>query len=127
MDRNGKINPASSCGFFAGYGLTPDDTINCFRVMNFRTQRFTTKVNVRFNVQLPALRYALSALVNSPQQMLVGRTIKKRFSQGTFVGKITGFSTLDNMTLYDVSYSDGDAEQMDLLEVRGKLPQCSMT
>ena len=117
MDRNGKINPASSCGFFAGYGLTPDGTINGFRVMNFRTQRFTTKVNVRFNVQLPALRYALSALVNSPQQMLVGRTIEKRFSQGNFVGKITGFSTLDNVTLYDVSYSDGDAEQMDLLEV----------
>ena len=116
-DRNGKLNPAASCGFFAGYGTTPDGTINGYRVMNFKTQRFTTKLNVRFNVQLPALRYALSALVHSPQQMLVGRTIKKRFKQGTFEGKITGFSTSDNVTFYDIAYSDGDAEQMDLLDV----------
>ena len=116
-DRNGKLNPASSCGFFAGYGLTPDGTINGYRIMNFKTQRFTTKINVRFNVQLPALRYALSALVHSPQQMLVGRTIEKKFSQGYFTGKITGFSTLDNVTLYDIVYSDGDSEQMDLLDV----------
>ena len=66
LDRHGKLNPASSCGFFAGYGLTPDGTINGYRVMNLRTHRFTTKFNVKFNVQLPALRYALSALVNSP-------------------------------------------------------------
>ena len=117
MDRNGKLNPASACGFFSGYGLTPEGTINGYRIMNLRTHRFTTKVNVRFNVQLPALRYALSALVHSPQQMLVGRTIEKQFSQGVFTGKITSFSTLDNVTLYDISYSDGDAEQMDLLDV----------
>ena len=117
MDRGGKLNPASSCGFFAGYGLTPDGTINGYRVMNLRTNRFTTKCNVRFNVQLPALRYALSALVHSPQQMLVGRTIRKRFEQGTFEGKITAFSTVDNITLYDITYSDGDKEQLDMLEV----------
>ena len=117
MDRHGKLNPASSCGFFAGYGLTPDGTINGYRVMNLRTHRFTTKVNVRFNVQLPALRYALSALVHSPQQLLVGRTISKRFTQGTFEGTITGFSTLDNVTLYDIAYTDGDKEQMDILDV----------
>ena len=118
MDRKGNLNPASSCGFFAGYyGLTPDGTINGYRVMNFRTQRFTTKLNVRFNVQLPDLRYALSALVNSPQQMLVGRTIQKRFQQGVFAGTIKSFSTEDNVTLYDILYSDGDTEQMDILEV----------
>ena len=117
LDRQGKLNPASSCGFFAGYGLTPDGTINGFRVMNLRTHRFTTKFNVKFNVQLPALRYALSALVNSPQQMLVGRNIQKRFTQGTFTGTVTGFSTVDNVTLYDISYTDGDSEQMDLMDV----------
>ena len=117
IDRNGKLNPAASCGFFAGYGTTPDGTINGYRIMNFRTHRFTTKLNVRFNVQLPALRYALSALVHSPQQMLVGRTVSKRFDQGTFQGTITGFSTDDNVTFYDILYSDGDKEQMDILDV----------
>ena len=116
-DRNGKLNPASSCGFFAGYGLTPDGVINGYRVMNFRTQRFTTKYNVRCNDRLPALRYVLSALVNSPQQMLVGRSISKKFQEGTFRGKITGHSTLENVTLYDILYDDGDKEQMDLVEV----------
>ena len=117
IDRAGKMNPASSCGFLAGYGLTPDGTINGYRVMSFRTRRFTTKFNVRCNPQLPALRYILSALTNSPQQMLVGRTIRKRFAQGTFTGKIKGFSTLNNTTFYDIAYDDGDAEQMTLVEV----------
>ena len=49
--------------------------------------------------------------------MLVGRKITKRFKQGTFTGTITGFSTIDNTTLYDIAYDDGDAEQMDLLDV----------
>ena len=117
MDRQGKLNPASSCGFLSGYGVTPDGTINGYRVMNLRTHRFTTKCNVKFNVQLPALRYALSALVHSPQRMLIGRTIRKQFTQGTFTGKITGVDTVDNVTLYDIKYSDGDAEQMEILEV----------
>ena len=120
-DRNGKLNPASSCGLFSGYGLTPDGAINGYRVMNFRTHRFTTKINVRFNVQLPALRYALSALVHSPQQMLVGRTITKQFAQGRFTGKVTGFDTKDNVTFYNILYSDGDTDQMDLLEVLQRL------
>ena len=120
-DRNGKLNPASTCGFFAGYGLTPDGTINGYRVMNFRTHRFTTKLNVRFNVQLPALRYALSAIVHSPQQMLVGRKIAKQFPQGRFTGTITSFDTKDNTTFYNILYSDGDTEQMDLLEVLQRL------
>ena len=85
--------------------------------MNFKTRRFTTKINVKFNVQLPALRYALSALVNSPQQMLVGRTITKRFPQGTFEGTVVAFTTEDNVTLYDIHYSDGDREQMDIMDV----------
>ena len=123
-DRNGKLNPASTCGFFAGYGLTPNGDINGYRVMNFRTHRFTTKINVRFNVQLPALRYALATLVHSPHQMLVGRTITKTFPQGRFVGTITGHSTKDNITFYDIRYSDGDTEQMDLLEVLQRL--CSV-
>ena len=117
INRNGKLNPTASCGFFAGYGLTPDGTINGYRVMNFKTQRFTTKINVKFNVQLPALRYALSAMVHSPQQMLVGRTVTKRFPQGVFHGTVTSFSTEDNVTLYDIKYSDGDNEQMDILDV----------
>ena len=50
INRNGKLNPSASCGFLAGYGLTPDGTINGYRVMNFKTQRFTTKINVKFNV-----------------------------------------------------------------------------
>ena len=116
-DRQGKLNPASSCGFFAGYGLTPDGSINGYRVMNFRTQRFTTKYNVRCNERLPALRYILSALVNSPQQLLVGRTVRKKFEQGTFTGTIVAHSTQDNATFYHVRYTDGDEEQMDLLEV----------
>ena len=116
-DRQGKLNSASSCGFFAGYGLTPDGSINGYRVMNFRTQRFTTKYNVKFNERLPALRYILSALVNSPQQLLVGRTIRKTFEQGTFTGTITAHSTQDNVTFYHIRYTDGDTEQMDLMEV----------
>ena len=36
-DRSGKLNPASSCGFLAGYGVTPDRNINGYHVMNFRT------------------------------------------------------------------------------------------
>ena len=120
-DRNGKLNPASTCGFFAGYGLTPEGTINGYRVMNFKTHRFTTKLNVRFNVQLPALRYALSALVHSPQQMLVGRTVTKQFPQGRFTGTVTSFDTKDNTTFYNILYSDGDSEQMDLLEVLQRL------
>ena len=116
-DRNGKMNPASNCAFFAGYGLTPDGQINGYRVMNFRTQRFTTRFNVVFNEQLPALRYILSALVNSPQQLLVGRTVRKRFDSGTFTGTIISHSTEDNLTLYDIKYDDGDTEQMDLMDV----------
>ena len=116
-DRNGKLNSATTCGFLCGYGLTPDGTINGYRVLNFNTQRITTKFNVQFNVHLPALRYILSALTNSPQQMLVGRTIKKRFEQGVFKGTITGHTTAENVTLYDISYEDGDAEQMDLMDV----------
>ena len=98
-DRHGKLNPASSCGFLAGYGTTPDGTINGYRVMNFRTQRFTTKCNVKCNARLPALRYILSALVNSPQQLLVGRTIQKQFDAGMFTGTITAHSTKENETL----------------------------
>ena len=117
MHRNGKLNPASSCGFFAGYGVTPDGTINGYRVMNLRTHRFTTKFNVRFNVQLPALRYVLSAIINSPQRLLIGRKIRKRFDQGTFTGTITSSSTVDNTTFYQIKYTDGDEEQMDILDV----------
>ena len=116
-DRNGKLNSASTCGFLCGYGLTPDGKINGYRVLNFNTQRITTKFNVQFNVHLPALHYILSALVNSPQQMLVGRTITKRFAQGTFKGTVAGYSTKENVTLYDIKYHDGDAEQMTLMEL----------
>ena len=116
-DRKGKMNPASNCGFFAGYGLTPDGQINGYRVMNFATQRFTTKFNVAFNPQLPALRYILSAMVNSPQQLLVGRKVRKRFDDRTFTGTITGHSTQDNTTLYDIKYTDGDTEQMDIMDI----------
>ena len=111
------MNPASNCGFFAGYGLTPDGQINGYRVMNFATQRFTTKFNVAFNPQLPALRYILSAMVNSPQQLLVGRKVRKRFDDRTFTGTITGHSTQDNTTLYDIKYTDGDTEQMDIMDI----------
>ena len=85
--------------------------------MNFRTLRFTTKFNVGFNPQLPALRYILSALVNSPQQLLVGRKVTKLFTSGLFTGTITGHSTQDNITLYDIKYEDGNSEQMDLADV----------
>ena len=117
IDRKGKLNQASSIGFLAGYGLTPDGAINGYRILNFKTLRITTKFNVGFNTHVPALRYILAALVNSPQQLLVGRTITKRFDSDTFTGKITGHSTQDNVTLYDISYTDGDSEQMDLVEV----------
>ena len=49
--------------------------------------------------------------------MFVGRTISKRCSDGLYTGTITGHSTHDNITLYDVKYTDGDAEQMDLVDV----------
>ena len=117
MDRNGKLNSATTCGFLCGYGLTPDGVINGYRIMNFRTQRITTKYNVAFNVHVPALRYILCALTHSPQQMLVGRQIIKRFDSGTFIGTITGHSTKENVTLYNISYDDGDAEEMELMEV----------
>ena len=116
-DRNGKLNSVTSCDFLANYGLTPDGKINGYRLLNFRTLRLTTKFNVDFNVHVPALRYILCELVSSPQQLLVGHTIKKRFSNGTFTGTIVGHSTEDNTTFYHVDYDDGDSEQLDLPEV----------
>ena len=33
------------------------------------------------------------------------------------MGKITGYSTKENVTFYDIEYTDGDSEEMDLLDV----------
>ena len=82
--RTAKLNPAASIGFLAGYGISPDGTINGYRVMNFDTRRFTTKFNVTTNPHVQALRHILSVMSESPQQMLVGRRVTKRFSDGDF-------------------------------------------
>ena len=116
-DRGAKLNPASSIGFLAGYGLHPDGTINGYRIMNFNTQRFTTKYNVAANPHVPALRHILSVMSTSPQQMLIGRKVIKRFSDRDYTGKIVSHSTIQNETLYDIEYEDGDSEQMDIIDV----------
>ena len=115
--RTAKLNPASSIGFLASYGTTPDGTINGYRVMNFTTQRFSTKYNVDTNQHIPALQHILSVMSSSPQQLLIGRRIVKRFSNKDYTGTISSYSTLDNETLYDISYDDGDSEQMDIIDI----------
>lgn len=115
--REAKLNPASSIGFLAGYGLTPDGSINGYRVMSFNTKRFTTKFNVKTNPHVPALRHILSIMTTSPQQLLIGRKVIKRFSDGDYTGTVVKHSTEDNITLYDIAYDDGDSEQMDIIDV----------
>ena len=54
--------------------------------------------------------------MNSNIEELKGKRIAKQFSDGTYFGTVVDFDP--KSSFYEVSYDDGDKEEMDLEEIR---------